>query len=120
MKIWRLVSGILSIILSVLVFFQSGIAGLSNAMENNGEIGGTAGIVVAILLLTVGIISIVFRNANSKGGSIAIIMLCAIAALAGFAGAGSYSDLKIWSAWCVIILIMAIVSMVANKKENIK
>ena len=38
MKVWRLVSGILSIILCVLVAFQSCAAGLSNALEENGEV----------------------------------------------------------------------------------
>ena len=38
MKTWKLVSGILSIVLFVLVTFQSCAAGLSNALQENGEI----------------------------------------------------------------------------------
>ena len=38
MKVWKLVSGILSMVLFILVAFQSCAAGVSNALENNGEV----------------------------------------------------------------------------------
>lgn len=94
MKTWKLVSGILSIILFVFVSFQSCAAGISNTLEANGEAGGSAGIVVAILLLAGGIVSIATRN-GGKGGNIAIIVLYGIGALLGFALAGSYADLNV-------------------------
>ena len=123
MKIWKLVSGILSIVLSLFIIFQSMIAGLANTLEENGEVGGSAGIIVAILLLTIGVISIVVRNSTGKGGNIAIIVLAALATITGFGGAGSYSDLKVWAGWCLIILVMAVISLFTNKKgkktENI-
>ena len=49
MKTWKLVSGILSIVLSVFVLFQSALAGVANTMSANGEAGGSAGLFVAIL-----------------------------------------------------------------------
>ena len=75
MKTWKLVSGILSIVLFIFVSFQSCAAGMSNALEDNGELSGTAGLLVAILLLTGGIVSIVTRKSNGKGGNIALIIL---------------------------------------------
>ena len=48
MKIWKLVSGILSIVLVLFVLFQSCAAGLGNALEANGEVGGSAGVLLAI------------------------------------------------------------------------
>ena len=107
MKTWKLVSGILSIILFVFVSFQSCAAGISNTLEANGEAGGSAGIVVAILLLAGGIVSIATRN-GGKGGNIAIIVLYGIGALLGFALAGSYADLNVWAGWCLICVILAI------------
>ena len=62
MKTWKLVSGILSIILFALVAFQSCAAGMSNALEENGEVSGSAGIIVAVLLLTGGIVSVATRK----------------------------------------------------------
>ena len=85
MKTWKLVSGILSIVLFVLVSFQSCAAGMVNTIEDNGEVGGSAGIIVAIMLLAGGIVSIVTRK-GSKGGNIALIVLFAIGALCGFWG----------------------------------
>lgn len=40
MKTWKLVSGIISIVLSVFVVFQSMIAGLANALEESGQVSG--------------------------------------------------------------------------------
>ena len=119
MKTWKLVSGILSIILFVFVSFQSCAAGISNTLEANGEAGGSAGIVVAILLLAGGIVSISTRN-GGKGGNIAIIVLYGIGALLGFALAGSYADLNVWAGWCLICAIIAIVALIKKPKDSNK
>ena len=110
MKIWKLVSGILSIVLFVFVSFQSCAAGLANSLEENGEISGSAGLIVAVLMLVGGIVSIVTRQSEKKGGNIALIILFGLAALIGFAGSGSFSDLKIWSGWCLSENLVRLVS----------
>lgn len=117
MKTWKLVSGILSIILFVLVTFQSCVAGVGNALTENGESSGSAGIIVAIVLLAGGIVSVATRK-GSKGGNIALIVLFGIGALVGFTMAGSYKDLYIWAAWCCICAITAIISIIKMPKEN--
>ena len=118
MKVWKLVSGILSMILFVLVAFQSCAAGVSNALEANGEVSGSAGIIVAILMLAGGIVSVVTRKSETKGGNIALIILFGLAALIGFTNYGSYSDLAIWSGWCLINAILAIVAIITGKKKT--
>ena len=115
MKTWKLVSGILSIVMFVFVTFQSCAAGVSNSLEANGEVSGSAGVIVAILLLAGGIVSIASRR-GSKGGNIALIVLFGLGALFGFTMAGSYKDLNIWAAWCLICVILAIISLVKGKK----
>ena len=117
MKVWKLVSGILSIILFVFVSFQSCAAGVSNALEANGEASGSAGIIVAILMLAGGIVSIATRNAKGKGGNIALIVLFGLGAIVGFAMAGSYTDLMIWSGWCAICAVLAVVAIVKAPKQ---
>ena len=102
MKTWKLVSGILSMILFVIVTFQSCAAGVANSLEANGETSGSAGVFVAILMLAGGIVSVATRNSEKKGGNIALIVLFGLAALVGFTGFGSFSDLAIWSGWCLI------------------
>lgn len=103
MKTWKLVSGIISIVLSVFVVFQSMMAGLANALEANEQSSGSAGLVVSICMLCGGIVSIVSRKNNSKGTNIALIILFGLATLTGFVLAGNYSD------YCVLV------SMVLNQ-----
>ena len=117
MSVWKLVSGILSIILAVFVFFQSGIAGLANSMSENGEVGGSAGLIVAFCMLAGGITSIVTRK-GGRGGSIALIILFGLAALCGFTMAGSYKDLTVWAGWCLICAALALISLIRGKRQK--
>ena len=111
MKTWKLVSGIISIVLSVFVVFQSMMAGLANALEANEQSSGSAGLVVSICMLCGGIVSIVSRKNNSKGTNIALLILFSLATLTGFVLAENYSDLYIWSAWCLINAVLAFISL---------
>lgn len=118
MKIWKLVSGILSCVLFLLVTFQSCAAGMSNALEDNGEISGSVGLLVAVIMLTGGIVSIATRKSDGKGGNIALIVLFGLAALIGFANYGTYSDLAIWSGWCLVNAILAVISIIMGKAKT--
>lgn len=115
MKTWKLVSGILSIVAFFMVAFQSCAAGIGNAMAENGEVSGSAGIIVAIMILSGGIVSIATRK-GGKGGNIALIVLFGIGALFGYVLAGSFSDLNVWATWCLINVVLAIVSLIKCKK----
>ena len=90
---------------------------LANTMSANGEAGGSAGLFVAILLLAGGIVSICVRKSVKKGGNIALVVLFGLAALFGFTGAGSYGDLYIWSFWCLINAVLAVVALAKMKKS---
>ena len=120
MKTWKLVSGILCIVLFMVVMFQSCAAGLSNAMEGSGEMSGTAGVFLAIMMLTGGIVSLATRKSNGKGGNIALIILFGLASIIGFAGKGSFSDLGIWAGWCLINVFFAFLSIFKKKNAPIK
>ena len=58
MKTLKLILGIISFILSAFVLFQSCAAGIGNAIENNGEAGGSAGVILAICCIVAGIVAI--------------------------------------------------------------
>lgn len=118
MKTWKLVSGILSIVLFAFVMLQSCAVGAVNAMADNGDFSGSAGLLVSILLLSGGIVSIVTRGSEKKGGNIALIVLFGLAALIGFTSHGIYADLIVWSAWCLINAGLAAVSLVLGKKKT--
>lgn len=116
MKTWKLVAGILSILSFILVSFQSCAVGIFDAIENEGSTSGSIGLIVAILLLVGGIVSISVRNAKGKGGDISILIIFGIAATIGFTGYQNYSDLIIWSIWCLINALLALVDMIKNKR----
>lgn len=118
MKVWKLVSGILSIIFFCLVSFQSCAAGVSNALEESGEVSGSVGIVVALLMLTGGIVSIATRKSEKNGGNIALIVLFGLAALMGFFLAGTFVDLQIWAGWCLINVVLAVIALAKKPKAE--
>ena len=118
MKTAKLVLGILSIVLCGFVMFQSCAAGAANALTENGEVGGSGGLLVAILMLAGGIVMIATRNSSGIGGSVAGIVLYGLAALIGFMTAGSFSDLYIWSVFCVILVILNLAAAVKLKKSG--
>ena len=118
MKTWKLVSGILSIMLFVWMMFQSFAVGFANIILNTGEFSGFAGIVVAILILAGGIVSISTRNIG-KDGDITLILLFGIAALIGLTMAGSiYLDLYVWAFWGAVNVITAMVSFTQKNSES--
>lgn len=118
MKVWKLVSGILSMVLFVVVTFQSCAVGLANSLSESEEVSGTAGVLLAVLMLAGGIVSVATRKSVKNGGNIALIVLFGLAALIGFINHGTYSDLVIWSVWCLINVVLAVVAMVTGGKKN--
>lgn len=115
MKTWKLVAGIISMVLFFIIELQSCAAGAVNALEGNGGTSGSVGFLCGILILIGGIVSVCTRKSESKGGNIALVIIFGLAALMGFAGYGNYSDLVIWSVWALINAIIAIIDIVKNK-----
>lgn len=93
----RLVVGIILFVLSMFILFQSCATGLVNAWEESSDMGGTAGILVVILMISTGVIAICTRNSASKGGPGTCTGLLFLAAVIGFCNAGVFSDLAVWS-----------------------
>jgi hypothetical protein len=101
MKTAKLVIGIVSMVLSVFVLLQSCAAGAANALSANGQVSGTAGLMVAAALIIAGIVGVATRKATGRGGALTAAGFYLAAALIGVASAGNYTDLYIWSfvAW---------------------
>lgn len=116
MKTWKLVSGILSMVFFLVVTFQSCAAGLGNVIADNGESSGSVGILLAILMLSGGIVSVVTRNSKGKGANIALLILFGLAFIIAFPNAGSFADLKVWAIWCLINAILALFAMFKKEK----
>lgn len=118
MKTTKLVLGIISIVLSVFVLFQSCAAGVANSLSENGETSGSAGLLLAICFLVAGIVGIATRNGKS-GGAYTAGGFYIVGALLGFANAGTlYKDLIIWSVIGLAFGIVFIVGTILGKKKQ--
>ncbi len=114
MKTTKLIIGIISVVLFGIILFQSCVVGIGDALlEEEEELGGSAGIILAICMLIAGIIGIAARK--SLGGSITAGVFYLVGGLIGIANVGSYSDLKIWS---IISFIFAFIFIVGSILEN--
>lgn len=109
MKIWRLVSGILSISFFSIIMFQSGITFLLNAWDNNhkdtSDIGGA---LFAYGLLASGILSTALWKDKSKGGNFSLAAIYTLTALIGFVNLGTFKDLIIWSIWAAFCALISL------------
>lgn len=112
MRTVKLVIGILSCALMLIVVFQSCAAGVVTSIEQSNDLSGGAGIVFALVLLTAGITAIAGRN--SKGGTIGAGILYAIGAAIGLTSTGVFADLQVWggiSGIFALVFLLSIFSM---------
>lgn len=118
----KLVVGIIMLVLSLFIIFQSSAAGVADAVDaamggSNKTASGTAGILVALMYIASGIVMIATHNKDGMGGDIADLIMLALAWLVGICNVGRYSDLAIWSWLALIIGVGAFVwHLVLNKK----
>lgn len=111
MKTTKLVIGIVSMVLFVLIAFQSCAAGIGNALAENGEASGSAGILLALCMLIAGIVGVAGKK--SKGATITAGCFYAFGGILGICNVGTFADLQIWS---VLSLIFAVVFIFAGVK----
>lgn len=113
MKTARMVIGIVSIVLFIIICFQSCAAGLVNAVESNGGSDGSAGLVLAFCMLIGGIIGIAARR--SKGGSITAGVFYLIAAFIAIPNIGVFKDLGVWAFLCLVFAAVFIITGIVQK-----
>ncbi len=96
MKVTRLVLGVFSFILFIIISLQSCTVGARNiVMDGLHDLGGAAGLWLAVFLLTAGIVGIATKD--NKAGGITAGVLYVVGALPGFFYHGIYGDLIIWA-----------------------
>lgn len=114
MKNAKLTIGIVSLVLSFVVLFQSCAAGIGSALTNNTkDTSGSAGIFFTILLIAAGVVGIVGRS--SKGGAIAATVLYAIDGLIGTTATGIFKDLVVWGVISFIFGAVFLISIFAGQ-----
>ena len=123
MKVWKLVSGILSIIFSGWVMLGSGVAGFLNDLDGSKADSATAvaaGFFVSILMLAGGIVSIAVRNKIDERSNGALAVIFGIAALVGVTGGSESVALDFGIVWCLACAVNAVVCIFQNHKNKSK
>lgn len=117
MKTVRIVIGVFSFILFIIIAFQSCAAGMVIALsENTKDMSGAAGFWLAVFMLAGGIVGIATNN--SKSGGVTAGVLYAVGAVLGFASRGIFGDLVVWSIIAAIFgLTLIIGSAVADLRN---
>ena len=116
MKTAKLVLGILGLIFSIVIMLQSCAASVVNAVEDNGDIGGFAGYLVAFLLIAGSIVMIATRGSAGKGGSIAGLIIFVLAGILAVSNSAVYKDLTVWGILCFILAVVNLLSVLLKKK----
>ncbi len=116
MKTAKLIIGIISIVLTFVVLFQSCAASIGDALANEGGTSGGTGIFVAILMLIAGIVAIAARK--SRGGSIVCMIFYALAGILGLTANGLYKDLIVWGVICLIFAVIFLIAAIAFKRQE--
>ena len=115
----KLIIGIISMVLFVLVTFQSCAAGLSNALLDNGEISGSFGFLVAFNFLASGIIAVAARKSPKRLPWIICAVLLWLSYFYAKVFGGSYKDLVVWGFLSFLLGMFYLFSTVRTKKEFI-
>ncbi|EEU03466.1 hypothetical protein GCWU000322_00746 [Eubacterium saphenum ATCC 49989] len=123
MKVWKLVSGILSIIWSGWVMLGAGVTGFLSDMEGSKD-DGTAvvvvGFFVSILMVAGGIVSIAVKNKIDERSNGALAVIFGIAALVGVTGGSESVALDFGIVWCLACAVNAVVCIFQNRKNKSK
>lgn len=115
--IGRLVIGVILLVLSLFILFQSCATGVVNTMESSSDFGGTAGFFVAVLMIATGVIAICTRNTKSKAGPGVCTGLLALAAIIGFCNSAVYEDLVVWSVVNIAFAIVFLICVIKTRRD---
>jgi hypothetical protein len=117
-KTAKLVCGIISIAVFMIIIFQSCAAGFVNMLESNvDDFSGAAGAVLAVLMLIGGIVGITTRN--SRGGGITAGVFYLVGGIIGIVSLGTFTDLIVWSILSIAFSLLFIVGSVEKTSSKI-
>ncbi len=118
MKTAKLIIGIVTIVLSGIIFFQSCAVGIGSALEESEEVSGPAGMIVAVCMLIAGIVAIAARKGRAGGFVAGGFYL--LGGIIGIANVGSFGDLKIWSVLSLLLAAVLILGGILGKGKKAK
>lgn len=110
----RLIINILSLVLFVLILFQSCAVGVANTFIDEGSESGSAGAFLAFCMLIAGIVGICTRYSTKNTGRYITGGLYALGGFVGLGDVGLYEDLVLWS---ILSFLFAICFFWPNTKK---
>lgn len=117
MRVTKLVIGIVSFVLSVVIAFMSCAAGVVSGISGNAkDTSGGSGLAMVLFMIIAGIVAIAAKK--SRGGAIATAIIYAIAGIIGVSASGLYKDLIVWGVVNFIFAAFFIVSIFAQKYDK--
>lgn len=117
MKILRMVIGIICCVLFAFIMLQSCVAGVGNAIEDNGELSGSAGFILDIFMLIGGIIAIAGRK--NKAATIVAAVFFVIAGIIGISSkSSSFKDLAVYGYMNIVFAVLFVISIFIDKKKK--
>ncbi len=112
----RLIIGIFSILMSLVIGFQSCAATFGEALSDAKTSDGMSGSIVGFFVLAAGIVTIAARK--TKGGTITSIVLYILSGIIGLVNSSYYKDLKVWGVIALIFGILLIISLRMKLKDS--
>lgn len=114
----RLIIGIFSILLSIIIGFQSCAASFGEALTKSETAGGAAGIILGFFMLAAGITTVAARK--STGGTITAIIAYGLGGIVALANQSElFKDLKVWTVVSFIFAALLTVSLFMKYKVNL-
>ena len=117
MKTARLCIGIISMVLFLVIMFQSCAAGIGEALTGDESGGASSGVFVALLMLIAGIVGVCTRK--GVAGAYVTAAFYALAGIIGISSIGSiFADLVIWGVVSLIFAVVFVCGGILTKKAN--
>ena len=117
MRTAKLILGILSLVLFIVIMLQSCAVGVVNSIDDNtSDLSGGGGTLLAFIMLIAGIIGVVARD--SRTGSLVAGIFYLVGALIGFVSLGTYGDLVIWSVVSLAFGMVFVISALRMEKAR--
>lgn len=114
----RLIVGIISVVLSVMVLMQScTVAGLGALVSEDAFTSGFGGMLIAFSMLIAGVVDMATRKSPGKAGSVVSIVFYALAALIGVVFAADFPDLGMYAGLCLVFGLVDVVILVKRRKS---
>lgn len=125
MKIWKIIFGILSILLGAFLFYES------SQVEHSGQFVQRLGVeinafslyvgfIVSIIYIAIGICAVIKYKESEKRMDLILLVLAIVAFIFSFMGPKIFEDLYFCSLWAIVCIVTLVISIVKKDRNDKK